>query len=368
MKIIRVGIIGQGRSGRDIHGAYLTTDPKRFKIVAAVDLLEERRKWAAAAYHCDVYADYRDLFPRRDIDLIVNATPSCRHAPVTIAALNAGFHTLCEKPMAATVKDVDRMIAASKKARRILAIYQQARYAPYFQQVRKVINSGVLGRIVQISVAFNGFSRRWDWQTLQAWNGGSLLNTGPHPLDQALQLFGDGRPEVRCFMDRANTFGDAEDHVKLILSGKGHPLIDLEVSSCCLFPDFTYNVYGTRGGMKGTQASMEWQYFKPGEAPRQKLIVTPLNSASGSPSYCSETLKWHKGQWPEQAPASADGKRYTASKPSLSMSVVFYTMLYKTLTRGAPLEITPQQIRRQIAVIEECHRQNPQIYGKKKRP
>lgn len=367
MKIIRVGIIGQGRSGRDIHGAYLATDPKRFKIVAAVDPVAERRQRAAAEYRCDGYADYRDLFTRRDLDLIVNATPSCLHAPVTIAALNAGFHTLCEKPMAATVKEADRMIAASKKARRILAIFQQARYAPYFQQVRKVIDSGVLGRIVQISVAFNGFSRRWDWQTLQAWNGGSLLNTGPHPLDQALQLFGEGQPDVRCFMDRANTFGDAEDHVKVLLSGKGHPLVDVEVSCCCSYPCFTYNVYGTRGGMKGTGSAMEWQYFKPGEAPRQKLLVKPFNNASGAPGYCSETLKWHKGQWPDQAPAPAGGKGYTASKPSPSMSAVFYTMLYQTLTRGAPLEITPQQIRRQIAVIEECHRQNPQIYRSKRR-
>ena len=49
-------------------------------------------------------------------------------------------------------------------------------------------------------------------------NGGNLMNTGPHPLDQALQLFGEGMPRVACFMDRANTLGDAEDFVKVILS------------------------------------------------------------------------------------------------------------------------------------------------------
>ncbi len=365
MKIIRVGIIGQGRSGRDIHGAYLSTDTRRFKIVAAVDPIKDRRKWAAREYQCDVYADYRDLLKRRDIDLVVNATPSCLHAPITVAGLKAGFNVLCEKPMAATVKDADRMIAASKKARRILAIFQQARYGEYFQQVRKVIESGVLGRIVQIFVAFNGFSRRWDWQTLQEWNGGSLLNTGPHPLDQALQLFGDGMPEVRCFMDRANTFGDAEDHVKLILSGQGHPLIDMEVSCCCAYP-CTYNIYGTRGGMKGTQAAMEWRYFKLSEAPRQKLLVKSFNTPNGSPGYCAETLKWHQGQWPQQPAATAGGKGYVAAKPSSSMSAMFYTMLYNTLVKKTPLAITPAQIRRQIAIIEECQRQNPRIYRKQR--
>ena len=366
MKKIRVAIIGQGRSGRNIHGSYLETDA-RFQIMAAVDLLEERRKRAAAEYHCDVYADYHDLFKRHDLDLIVNATYSHMHTPVSLEILKAGYNVLCEKPLAPKVKQVDQLIAAARKCGKVFAIYQQSRFAPYFTQVQKVIQSGVLGRIVQISIAFNGFSRRWDWQTLQAWNGGSLLNTGPHPLDQALQLFGEGMPDVKCFMDRANTFGDAEDHVKLILSGKGHPLVDVEVSCCCSYPCFTYNVYGTRGGLKGTGSAMEWQYFKPGEAPRQKLLIKPFNSASGAPGYCAETLKWHKDQWPAQAPVAAAGKGYTAAKPSSSMSAVFYTMLYRTLTRNAPLEITPQQIRRQIAVIEECHRQNPQIYRSKRR-
>src|SRR5207245_2139585 len=101
-----------------------------------------------------------------------------------------GFNVLCEKPFASTAADVDRMIAAAERANRTVAIFQQSRFAPYFRKVREVIASGVLGDIVQINIAFNGFSRRYDWQTLTAEMGGNLLNTGPHPLDQALQLFG----------------------------------------------------------------------------------------------------------------------------------------------------------------------------------
>ncbi|MFH1970259.1 MAG: Gfo/Idh/MocA family oxidoreductase [Verrucomicrobiota bacterium] len=66
MKKIRVAIIGQGRSGRDIHGAYFKTDA-RFKIMAAVDFLKERQRRAAEEYACDVYTDYHDLFKRRDL-------------------------------------------------------------------------------------------------------------------------------------------------------------------------------------------------------------------------------------------------------------------------------------------------------------
>lgn len=351
MKQLKVCILGQGRSGRNIHGRYLLTDKDRYKIVAVVDPLEERRQRAAKEYGCDVYSDYRDILDRKDLDLVINATPSNLHVPITLDLLNHGFNVLCEKPLARTVEEVDRLIEASQKAGRLLAIFQQSRYAPYFQQVRKVIDSGVLGRIIQISIAFNGFARRWDWQTVQANYAGSLLNTGPHPVDQALQLFGtDVMPKVICFMDRVNTFGDAEDYVKLILHGEGRPIIDLEISSCCAYPSFTYNVQGQYGGLKGTMKEMQWKYYRPEEAPEQQLINTPLSSEDGNPAYCSEKLKWYEESWtvPEE------------QKDLFStISGGFYNMLYKVLTEGAPLEITPQQVRQQIAVIEECHRQNP---------
>lgn len=351
MKIIRTAIIGQGRSGRDIHGAYLKQVPHQFKIVATVDPIEERRIRAEKEFNCKSYEDYREILKLDDIDLIINATPSHLHVPVTLDILNGNFNVLCEKPLARRVEEVDLLIDTAKRSGKVFAIYQQSRYAPYFKQVRKIINSGIIGRIVQVSIAFNGFSRRWDWQCLQKNNGGNLLNTGPHPLDQALQLFGtDIMPEVYCIMDRCNTYGDAEDYVKLILRGEGRPVIDIEISSCCAYPTFTYNVQGTRGGIKGNMTHIDWKYFKEEEAPPQKLTTRPLEKPDGTPAYCNETLKWYEESWdlPEE-------------KKDLfnTMSEYFYNMLYKTLTEGTPLEITPQEIRQQVSVIEEAHRQNP---------
>ncbi len=367
-KKIRVAIIGQGRSGRNIHAEYLKDDP-RYQIVAVADFLPERRERAKKEYNCDAYENYRDLFKRDDLDLIVNSTFSHMHAPVTLDILQAGFNVLCEKPLASKVEDVDAMIAAAKKAGKLFAVYQQSRLADYFRQVQKIINSGVLGRIIQINIAFNGFSRRWDWQTLQSFNGGNLLNTGPHPLDQALQLFGEGMPNVLCIMDRVNTAGDAEDHVKLILSGKGHPTIDLEISSACAYPCFTYNIYGSQGGMKGSQTSLEWRYFKPSEARKIELVDTPLSNAEGLPTYCGganpDNLEWYADAWPVSTnPKEKADSAYGAYNPPSSMAKSFYTMLYDVIVNGAPLTITPEQVRRQIAVIEECQRQNPDIYAK----
>jgi len=358
MKKIRVAIVGQGRSGRDIHGYYLSNDPRRFEIVAAVDPIKDRRLRAEKEYGCETYANHKPLLKRRDLDLVVNASPSKLHVPICLEFLKAGFNVLCEKPLASKAKDVDRLIAASKKSGKTLAIFQQSRFAPYFQQVRKVIASGVLGDIVQINIAFSGFSRRYDWQTLTSEMGGSLLNTGPHPLDQALQLFGtDVMPKVTCLMRNATSYGDAEDHVVLILTGAGRPIINLEISSCCSYPSFTYNVYGTRGGLKGFQRELEWRYYVPKEAPKLRLKRKPICKPDGSPSYCTDSLTWHKRTW--KLP-----KRQ--SDLFTHMSGGFYSMLYKALTTGAPLEITPEQVRQQIAVIEEAHRQNPAIYGKKK--
>jgi predicted dehydrogenase len=363
---IRVGIVGQGRSGRDIHGVYLATDA-RYRIVAVADALADRRARAAREYGCATHADVAGLLARKDLDLVVNSSFSFQHVPVTLAALEAGHHVLCEKPFASTVQGVDRMVAAAKRAGKVLAVFQQSRYAPYFTEIRRVIASGVLGRIVQVSIAFNGFGRRWDWQTLREFDGGNLLNTGPHPLDQALTLFGAGDPEVWCRMDRTveGWWGDAENHVKLILSGKNHPTIDIEISSCCAYAPTLYRVYGTLGGLQATADSVEWRWFDPAAAPSQHLIREPLCKEDGTPAYCGEKLPWQTAKWPEAQPATGGAGGYTPSAPGTVMSASLYSMLYRTLREGAPLEITPEQVRRQIAVIEVCQRQNPHIYGPK---
>jgi len=326
---------------------------RKYKIVAVAELLAERRRQAEEEFGAETYADYREMIQRDDLDLVVNTTPSYLHVPASLDILAAGHHVLCEKPLARRAADVDKLIRAAKKAKRLLAIFQQSRFAPYFVKVRSLIDSGIFGRIVMIKVSFSGFARRWDWQTLQEFHGGNLLNTGPHPLDQALQLFGTGMPKVFCLMDRANTYGDAEDHVKLILSGKGHPTIDLEISSCCPYPTYTYQVYGTRGGLTGSTSQVTWKTFAPRRAPKQKLIRDPLPDHA----YCRETLPWKERTW-----------TVPKRKSNLfgSMSHQFYRHLYKTLTEGAPLVITPQQVRTQIAVIEEAHRQNPLSRLKKK--
>lgn len=350
MKKLRVALLGQGRSGYSIHGQHLLKDTERFEVVAVVDALPERREKAERVFGCDTYATYQELFARTDIDLVVNSLTSPYHCPVTIEFLEHGFNVLCEKPIGEKPEDIDRMVAAAEKSGKMFAMFQQSRMAPYFKKIKEVLSSGVLGRVVQISVAFDGFARRWDWQTLQENIAGSLYNTGPHPVDQALNLLDyEGMPTVFCKMDRVNTFGDAEDYVKIILTAPDRPLIDISISSCNAYPSGTYNIQCEHGGLWSNQTEVKWRWFDPKEAPEQRLIRTPLTDANGEPAYCGEKLPWQEKSWT----AAQDESAFVSAVHE------YYSNIYEHLTEGKELIIRPEQVRQQIAVIYECHRQNP---------
>lgn len=348
MKQFNVALIGQGRSGRDIHGLHLHKD-NRFKVCAVVDKLENRRLQASQEWNCPVFADYEDLFQLENLDLVVNASYSHQHASISLDLLEHGLHVISEKPGAAKAEQVRQMNRKAVENKRMLAFFQQSRLAPYYQQIKAVIDSGKLGRIVQISIRFNGYARRWDWQCLREYAGGSLYNTGPHPLDQALDLLGfeTDALDVLCQMDRANTFGDAEDYVKIILRSPGNPLIDLEISSCDAYTGPLYQVQGTRGGLKAQMTQIDWRYFRLEEAPLQTLIREPLQNEAGLPLYCKEDLTWYEESWSTKDANVFSGAVYR-----------FYDNIYAHLTEQAPLLVTAEQVEKQIAVIERCHQQN----------
>jgi len=342
----KLAILGQGRSGRDIHGLYLKRATDKYQVAYVVDPIPERRARAEEEYGCQTFACYKELLDKKDIDFVVNTTPSHLHYPITLDLLNNGFNVLCEKPLAHTAAEVDELIAASKKSGKMLAVFQQSRFAPFYETVKKVIDSGVLGRLIQISIHYSGYARRWDWQCCKEFGGGSLYNTGPHPVDQALQLLDyQDNPHIVCHMDRVNTFGDAEDYVKLILTAPNRPIMDIEISSCNAYPGFTYNIMGSYGGLKGSDREINWRWFKPDEAPPQKLIKEPLHDENWMALYCSENLIWHEDKWQVDDPGT-----FTLATEKL------YDSVNEHLTNGTPLVVTPEQVRQQIWVMEEAHK------------
>jgi len=346
-KVFRVGIAGQGRSGYDIHARWLRETPEQYKIVAVADQLAERRQEAVQAFGCRAYETWQELVQDKGLDLFVNALPSNLHPNVTIEALKAGHNVVCEKPLAVRVKDMDRMIAAAKKVRKLLAPFQNNRFYPYFQKILEIVGSGKLGRLVHVRINVSGFARRWDWQTRQDLWGGSLNNTGPHPVDQAIVLFGSETPKVFCRMkSEINSFGDADDLCAVTLYGKRSPLVEVLISSYQAYPQGdACSINGTCGGLAGGPAGVKWRCFDPTNAPKQTLMT----GWSDKRGYCKESLPWVEETW---EPPKAEPDVFQINSKS------FYDNMYDVLTGKGKLAVTLEQVRRQVAVIEECHRQN----------
>ncbi len=365
---LRIAIAGQGRSGYNIHARCLQTLPECYDIVAVADLIEDRRRDGREELGAEAYGDYNELLAAGGFEVFVNALPSPLHVPATLEALEKGFHVVCEKPMAATVAEFDRMVAAAERAGRLLAPFQNNRLQPFFEKMREVIDSGVLGQIIHVRSIWGQFSRRWDWQTLRKNMGGTLFNTGPHAIDQALVLFGDhGEPDVFCRMDCNNQLGgDADDLLSLTLYDpqRRAPLIEILITSYWAFPEpYTYTVCGTLGTMKGGAGEVVWRYYDPHQAPQQ----TFWPAWSENRQYPREELPWIEKAWrlDEQQLAGAVG--YTL-KSLPSGPERFYRNVFDVLRHGTDLLIKPAEVRRQIRILETCHLQNPLPYRPEQHP
>jgi predicted dehydrogenase len=339
--VIRTGIAGLGRSGWGIHMRLLDTVKDKFQIVAVFDKDPARLAEARQRYNCRTYETYEGLLQDAEVELMVVAMPNHLHATCSIQALNAGKHVVCEKPMAANVKDADKMIAAAKKNRRKLTVFQNLRYRPDFIKVREIIQSGVLGRIVHIRMAYHSFGRRWDWQTLKKYNGGSLNNTGPHPVDQALVLFGRKNPKVFCLREKTLTLGDAEDHVKVIIYGKKAPTVEIEIMSDCAYPQAHWLVMGTQGGLVGTPAALRWKYFNPADLPARTVDEQPTPDRG----YNRENIPFKEESW--------------TPDPKAPGEYGFYPDVYAALREGKPVPIAPESTRLQVWVMDQCRKQAP---------
>lgn len=339
---VGVGIVGLGRSGWNIHANLLETLPDKYRIKAVSDPVPDRMEEAAKKFQCRTCKNIEELISLSEVELVVVATPSHLHAENAIKAMEAGKRVVCEKPMAKTLSEADAMIASARSTGSLLTIFQNRRYAPDFRTVKKVIDSGKLGRIILIRMAWHGFGRRWDWQTLKKFGGGTLNNTCPHAIDQALQLFGPAEPEIYCHLEKTLALGDADDHVKIIMKASGAPMIDIEVTSVCSYPQESWLVMGTGGTLTGNASQLRWKYYHQAELPERKLDSLPTPDRS----YNQDEIKWYEEDW-------------SADKDTGGGSENFYLDLYRTIRKKAPLAITPESARRVMWVIERCHQLSP---------
>ncbi len=341
---VRVGISGLGRSGWGIHANVLPHVGDKFRVTAVCDPDPARQQEAIDRFDCLAYSTIDEIIADRSVELLVVATPSQLHVSDASAAMRAGKHVIVEKPMAPTLEGVDEMIAVAEETGMLLTVNQNYRYHADFLKVKEVVDSGVLGRIVQMRITGNGFRRRWDWQTLKEFGGGDLNNKGAHSIDWAIHFFDDPQPEIFCQMETTPLFaGDAESHVKLVIKPNDGPVIDVEMSNCCAYPQDAWLVMGTQGTLvSADRREVHWKYFDPAEAPPLVLDTKPTPDRS----YNSETLPWREDSFkPEFS--------FFASMNNL------YGDIHAAIRQGSQPAITAASVRRQVEILERCRQISP---------
>jgi scyllo-inositol 2-dehydrogenase (NADP+) len=343
---VKVGILGLGRSGWGIHCGMIRTIPEMFEVAAVYDVNEPRMQQVAADMGCRAAANEADLFNDPELELIIVASYNHLHAPHACEALAAGKHVLCEKPFGLTVADADRMIELAESKGRLIAPFQQRRYEEDFCKVKEIVDSGILGDVIHIRTSWHGFKRRWDWQTSRTYAGGALNNNGPHPLDHTVALFGGDDPCVWAQASRNLCSGDAEDHLKVILSGEGHPTVELELTDVWAYAQERWVVAGTRGGLHGSPKKLEWKWVDFESMPERPLCM----ESTPDRSYNSEKLEWQTDSWTPEGEGVAGG---AGAAPPPGAVLLFYRGLHAALRDGKPLHITPQSVRVRVAVMEK---------------
>lgn len=197
-----VAIVGCGRIGQR-HAGHVV---KFGRLTAACDIVPEAAEKIAGEHGGEVFTDIDAMLASLDVntDIVSICTPNGLHAEHTIKAFEAGFHVLCEKPMAITVHECGEMIKAGERANRRLFVVKQNRYNPPVEHLKRLIDDGVLGRVY--SVHLNCYWNRNDgyyagsWKGTLAMDGGTLYTQFSHFVDLLYWLVGDVK-DVSAFVD-----------------------------------------------------------------------------------------------------------------------------------------------------------------------
>jgi predicted dehydrogenase len=185
---LNVAVVGLG-AGR-MHLASLAKRLSDVKIVAVCDIVPAVAEKLAADYKTKAYTDMAKMLEEVRPDAISLCTPPSLHAPQTELAASRGVHVLCEKPMAGTVGDCERMIAAAERAGITLMIAQKKRFHPFYAHL-KAQTQGEWGPILwaQVRFALGRVEKDWFWK--EGDGGGPLVENAVHVFDLMRYLLGD---------------------------------------------------------------------------------------------------------------------------------------------------------------------------------
>jgi len=332
MRTIDFAIVGCGRIAQR-HAEHIS---KCGRLAAVCDVIPERARDLAQAHACASYERLEDMLKEQpSADVVSVCTPNGLHANHTIMALEAGKHVICEKPMAIKIEDCDRMIAAAQKSRTNLFIVKQNRYNPPIIALKKIIDEGRLGRIVNVQLNCfwnrnNDYYLSSDWKGKLLADGGTLYTQFSHFIDLIYWLVGD---VGRVFSLTGNLLHQN------IIEFEDTGVIALEFVNGAL-GTINYTVNSYRKNMEGSVTIFgEKGTVKVGG---QYLNVLEYQSIEG----------YEIKDIPESRPAN----EYGFYQGSMSNHDKVYQNVIDVLQRKANIATTPQEGKKTIEIIEKIYR------------
>lgn len=355
-KKLRAGIVGCGGIA---NGKHLPAMKKTgcFEIVAFCDLVEERAVKSRENFGTEdarVYTDYKELL-KEELDVVYVLTPNSSHAPVSIAAMEAGKHVMCEKPMAKTYAEAKAMVETAERTGKILTIGYQCRYRADSAYLKRACENGELGEIYYAKA--HALRRRAvpTWGVFldeEKQGGGPLIDIGTHALDLTLWMMDNYEPEMvvgtvyRKLADQketGNAWGDwdpekftVEDSAFGFIKMKNGATINLEASWALN----TLDVREAQTSLCGTKAGADMA---------DGLRINRI----------------HYGRQCVEKPAlDAAGVAFydgSADDPNEIEQKVFY----RAVTEGAPLVVEPRQalvVTRILEAIYESGKTGRPVY------
>ncbi len=255
MEKIRFGLVGCGM-----------ISPKHFKaiadlpeaeLVAVCDTDKEKLKNASNEQNCKAYSNYEDMVNNPDIDVISICTPNGLHADMSVAALNAGKHVLCEKPMSLNITDTKRIIKAEQESGKKFILVKQNRYNPPVAALKDAVYNNKLGNIVMIgsNVYWNRNDQYYEnskWRGTKDLDGGTLFTQASHFLDLMLWIGGP----VESVQSYMNNFShpqiEIEDTGVVLVKFKNGTLGKIIFTTCVYDHNLEGSIFvlGSKGTIK----------------------------------------------------------------------------------------------------------------------
>ena len=253
-RTVRWGLVGCGDIARKrVAGALRDAPNSELTAVsrAQAELAEGFAREFGASKH---YADWHELVGDPEIDAVYIATPVDVHTEQAIAAAEAGKHVLCEKPLAMTVAECDRVIDACAKAGVKLGVAYYRRFYPVLRRIGEVLRSGEIGVVVMAQInAFETFNpepgepRHWLIEKKRA-GGGPMMDYGCHRIEVLTNLLGPIR-DVQAFTDQIRLQRDVEDTSGTFFKFEGGARAMLVVTHAAFESQDTLDLYGSDGSI-----------------------------------------------------------------------------------------------------------------------